>query len=1131
MRKILALALLLVGLPLFGQQKPKPPAPIDRPPSAPPPTEATQDKEKEKEKPKWDVANPPYPFDVNVPIDATEGTWMSLDVSPDGKEIVFDFLGDLYTLPIGGGEAHALTSGIPWDMQPRYSPDGKWIAFTSDRSGGDNVWIIGRDGKNPQQVTKESFRLPNSPAWTPDSQFIAARKHFTGTRSLGAGEIWLYHRTGGEGLQMTKRATEQKDDGEPAFSTDPGGRYLYWSSDTTPGKIWEYNKNPNGQIYVIKRLDRETGKIVDFVTGPGGSVRPTPSPDGKSLAFVRRIRYKSTLFVKDLESGVERPIWDGLERDMQETWAVQGLYPGIAWMPDSKSIVLWAGGKIKRVDVAGKRDAASAANVTDIPFHVRDSRKTARAVRFGVDVLTGLMQASESPRVQAASASDGASFPVRMLRWVSVSPDGSRVAYQALGHVYVKDLPNGAPRRLTKQTDDFEYMPSWSRDSKSIVYSTWNDEKLGSIRIATVSATGKAGKAGGDGASRLVTEKPGHYLDPVFSPDGSRIVYRKDTGGYLRSDAWSSDPGLYVVAASGGKPSLVTESGASPRFGKANDRVYFVKTEGGGDQIAPEKRVLASIKLDGSDPHEYYLSELATEFEISPDNRWLAFREGFNAYVTPFVETGRRVDVGPKSKAVPLTRVSRDAGEYLHFSGDSTRLYWAVGPQLFERDLKEAFAFLPGAPEKLPEPPARGVDIGFTAPVDEPTSTLAFTGGRVVTMKGDEVIEDGVVVVRGNRIAAVGTKGSVAIPAGARTIDVTGKTVLPGFIDAHYHGAFGGGDEILPQQNWHSDASLAFGVTTVHDPSNDTGEVFAAAELARAGLMRAPRIFSTGTILYGAAGDFKAEIDSLDDALAHLRRLKAVGAFSVKSYNQPRREQRQQILAAAREVQMMVVPEGGSLFELNMTMVVDGHTTVEHTIPVPNAYADVHALWPPGGVAYTPTLLVAYGGLFGEEYWYQKTNVWENPRLSKFVPRFVLDPRSRRRTMAPDDEFNHFNEARIAAGLDRDGVLVNTGAHGQREGLGLHWELWMLAQGGLSPHEALRCATANPARTLGMDRDLGTLEAGKLADIVVIEGNPLQDIRQSEKVTWTMVNGRLYDAATMNETGSRERKRTKYWWE
>jgi len=1062
------------------------------------------DKDKEKEKPKWDVANPPYAYDVAVNLDVDTGTWMSVDVSPDGKEIAFDLLGDIYVMPAGGGEAKPLTSGIPWDMQPRYSPDGKWIAFTSDRSGGDNIWIMERDGKNPQQVTKETFRLLNSPTWTPDSQYVAARKHFTGTRSAGAGEIWIYHRSGGEGLQMTKRATEQKDEGEPAFS--PDGRYLYWSADTTPGKIFEYNKDPNGQIYVIKRLDRETGKVLTYVTGAGGSIRPTPSPDGKSLAFLRRVKYKSTLFVRDLESGVERPVWDGVEHDMQETWAIHGVYPGMAWTPDSKSVVLWAGGKIQRVDVAAKTVAA-------IPFHVKDTRKAASAVRFGVDVLTGLMQASASPAVKGT-------FPVRMLRTVAVSPDGKRVAYQALGYIYVRDLPNGTPKRLTSQTDHFEYYPSWSRDSKSLVYTTWNDEKLGSIRVASVPG----------GVSRAVTDKPGHYLEPVFSPDGSKIVYTRGTGGFLRSTSWSNDPGIYVVAAAGGKPTLVVEDAFAPRFGKASDRVFFVKTEGGGDQIAPEKRVFASVELDGSDVHEYYLSELAQEFTVSPDGKWLAFREGFNAYVAPFIATGRRVDIGPKSKAAPLTRVSKDAGENLAFSGDSSKLYWSYGPQLFERSLKEAFAFMPDAPGKLPEPPVLGVNVSFDAPIDMPSGTLAFTGGRVVTMKGDEVLEDGVVIVEGNRIKAIGRKGSVAIPAGARTIDVTGKTVLPGLIDAHYHGGFGS-DGITPQQNWKSDASLAFGVTTIHDPSNDSADVYSAAELARAGLIRAPRIFSTGTILYGAAGDFKAQIDSLEDAVSHLRRMKAIGAVSVKSYQQPRREQRQQILAGARDVGLMVVPEGGSDYELNMTMVVDGHTTIEHTIPLSHVYPDVDALWPPTKVGYTPTLLVGYGGIMGENYWYEKTNVWENPRLTKFVPGFILDPRSRRRVMAPEEEYNHFDLAKVAGRLSGEGVLVNTGAHGQREGLGLHWELWMLVQGGMTPHQAFRCATANGAKTLGMDRDIGTLEAGKLADLIVIDGNPLQDIRQSEKVTWTMVNGRLYDAATLNETASRERKRPKYWWE
>jgi imidazolonepropionase-like amidohydrolase/Tol biopolymer transport system component len=1088
-----------------GEDAPRPT--IDTPIAAPA-GDPAQEKEKEaaKDEKKWDVSAPPYAYDTAVALDVDEGTWMSLDVSPDGKEIVFDLLGDLYTMPVGGGEARPLTSGIAWDMQPRYSPDGKWIAFTSDRSGGDNIWVVGRDGKNPQQVTKESFRLPNSPAWTPDSQYIAARKHFTGTRSLGAGEIWLYHRSGGEGLQMTKRANEQKDTGEPAFS--PDGRYLYYSEDTTAGRIYEYNKDPNGQIYVIKRLDRQDGRTIDFVRGPGGSIRPTPSPDGKSLAFVRRVRYKTALFVKDLESGIERPLWDGLERDMQETWAIHGVYPGIAWTPDSKSVVLWAGGRIHRVNVATR-------TVAPIPFHVKDTRQVAQAVRWPVDVPTGqVVMDKVAPRAATT-------FPVRMLRWVAVSPDGKRVAYGALGSIYVRDLPNGTPRRLTKQTDSFEFYPAWSRDSQSIVYASWNDETLGSIRVASVAT----------GASRAVTDKPGHYVAPVFSPDGTKIAFHKETGGYLRSSAWSAEPGIYWVPASGGKPALVTRTTSDPFFGKDGDRVFFVKFDG-GDQAAPAKRILASIKLDGSDEREHCLSEVAQEFTISPDGRWLAFRERYNAYITPFVETGRRVDVGPRSKAVPVARVSRDAGEFLHFSGDSSRLYWAEGPELFQRDLKDAFAFLPGAPEKLPEAPAQGMNIGFDAPVDAPptSSVVAFTGGRVITMKGTEVLEDGVVLVEGSRIKAVGRKGEVAVPPGAKIVDASGGTVLPGLVDAHWHGPVGA-DEMIPQQNWHTDASLAFGVTTIHDPSNDTGEIFSAAEMARAGIVRAPRIFSTGTILYGAAGEYKAEIDSLDDARGHLRRMKAAGAISVKSYNQPRRDQRQQVLAAAREIGIMVVPEGGSLFMHNMTMVVDGHTTVEHTIPVPNAYKDVLALWPPTHVGYTPTLLVGYGGNWGENYWYQKTNVWENPKLSRFVPPFVLDPRSRRRTMVPENEFNHFAIAKIAANLDSGGVLVNTGAHGQREGLGLHWEIWMMAQGGLSPLEALRCATSNGAKTLGMDASLGTLEPGKLADVIVVDGNPLQDIRQSEKVLWTMVNGRLYDANTLNETFPRDKKRAKYWWE
>ena len=1066
-----------------SQSKDAPPAPAPATAALPANAVAPATETEKADEKKWDVNEPPGPM-YDVTIDVQEGTWMSLDVSPDGREVVFDLLGDIYVMPIGGGEAKAITTGIAWDMQPRYSPNGRWIAFTSDRSGGDNLWTMNRDGSEPKQVSKETFRLLTQPAWTPDSDFIVGRKHFTSERSLGAGEMWLYHRTGGDGVQLTKKRTDQKDTGEPVFS--PDGRYLYFSDDVTPGAIFEYNKDPNGQIYVIQRLDRQTGDIDRLVTGPGGSVRPTPSPDGKSLAFVRRVRYETTLFVRDLESGREIPIFDGLDRDMQETWAVHGVYPSMAWTPDSRSIVFWAGGKIQRVDVSSKQ-------VTNIPFHVRGTRKVQEAVRFPVDVAP-------------------AEFDVKMLRWVEVSPRGNQVLYQALGHIYVKDLPNGAPRRLTRQNDHFEFYPSWSRDGRSIVYATWNDESLGTLRVVPA--------AGGEG--RVISSGPGHYIEPSFSPDGSRVVYRTTSDGFVRSALYAGTPAIYVTSVNGGEPTLVTKRGALPMFGAGNDRIFFVTFEAEG------KRALRSVDIDGGDERQHVTSAFATRFAISPDEKWLAWTENFDAHITPFVRTGGSIEIGPKMSSLPVATVTRDAGEYIHWSGDSKRLYWALGPELFSRELKDAFAFLEGAPEKLPEAPERGTYIGFSRASDMPSGSVAFTNARIITMRGAEVIENGTIVVDRNRIVAVGR--DVTIPSGARVVDAAGKTIMPGIIDVHWHGSMGA-DQIIPQQNWMNYASLAFGVTTVHDPSNDTAEIFSSSEMAKAGLIVAPRTYSTGTILYGAKSPYKADINSLDDALAHLRRMKAVGAISVKSYNQPRRDQRQQVIEAARQTGIMVVPEGGSLFQHNMTMLVDGHTGIEHSIPVAEIYDDVVQLWSNTRTGYTPTLVVGYGGNWGENYWYQKTNVWEDERLQTFVPRRLLDARARRRVMVPEDEHNHIDNAQIAAKLQDAGVGIQLGAHGQREGLAAHWELWMFGQGGMTPLESLRAATLDGARYLGMDRELGSLETGKLADLIVLDRNPLENLQNSHSVRFTMVNGRLYDAATMNEVGNHPRERKPFFFE
>jgi imidazolonepropionase-like amidohydrolase/Tol biopolymer transport system component len=1035
----------------------------------------------EDEAPKWQVNAPEHAPLEKVSINVNEGTWMNVSVSPNGKQIVFDLLGDIYQMPIAGGEATPLAKGIAWQMQPMYSPDGKYIAFTSDEDGGDNIWIMNADGTNPHPVTTETFRLLNSPAWSPDSQYLVARKHFTAGRSLGAGEVWMYHVAGGEGVKLTERPNDEKDLGEPAYS--PDGRYIYFSQDATPGKTFHYSKDSVKGIYKIKRYDTQTGDIEVLLEGTGGAIRPTPSPDGKKLAYIKRDGFQSSLYLLDLKSGASTKLYDNLDRDMQETWAIHGVYPTIAWTQDNEELIFWAKGKINRLDIASK-------SVADIPFTVTTALDIQPSVRFKQNL-------------------DQDKFDVKMLRMAQVSPDGEKVVFEALGKLWIRDIKNDEHQRLTRLNSDVnELFPQWSRDGKNIVFTTWNDQDQGTVSL--ISARG--------GKAKVLTTEPGKYVEPTFSPKGDVIVYRKASGGHVTPRTWSQEPGLYSVDTSAKKHKKLSAKGYQPQFGADSDRVFFMEQG--------ETPQLSSINMDGFEKRTHYTSEHATEFRVSPNGEHLAFSERFRVYVTPFAKHGETIAIGPKASNLPVTQLSARAGESISWNSNNTELYWTLGPELYQAKVDTKYQ----SKEKDAKPTPTINSIGFKQEMDVPRGTLAFVGGKVITMEDDRVIENGVVIVKDNKIISVGDS-TTKIPSGAQIIDIKGKSIMPGLFDAHAHGGQAD-DEIIPQQNWALYSGLSLGVTSIHDPSNDTTEIFAVSEQQKAGMIVGPRIFSTGTILYGAnAPGYTSHVDSLDDAKFHLERLKKVGAFSVKSYNQPRRNQRQQVIAAARELEMMVVPEGGSLLQHNLSMVVDGHTTVEHSLPVAAIYNDIKQLWSQTKVSYTPTLVVAYGGISGENYWYDKTDVWAHPRLSMYVPADILQARSMRRPTAPDSHYNHFNVAKVANEMNDLGIKTNIGAHGQREGLAAHWEMWMFAQGGMSNQDVLKTATINPAITFGMDHQLGSIKPGKLADLIVIDGNPLKDIRVTDKVVYTMANGKLFNAETMNELNGDKKKRKPFFFE
>ncbi len=311
----------------------------------------------EKKEPKWDVTAEFGPTS-KVAFDTSEGTWMNVDVSPDGARVVFDLLGDLYVMPIAGSTAAApatrLTTGPAFDMQPRFSPDGKRIAFTSDRGGLFNIWVMDADGKNPTAVSREEKWWVNSPTWAPDGDFIFARKHFVATRSLGAGEVWMYHRSGADGVQVTEKVSFQKDAGEPAIS--PDGRFLYYSKDVTPSPTFEYDKNPHAGIYAIIRRELATGRERnDRRAAPAARSRRASRPTASGSPSSAASRPAASCSSADIATG--RRAADLRPPRQGSAGSVDDLrpYAQYAWMPDAKGLVVWGEGKIWRVDLPAAR--------------------------------------------------------------------------------------------------------------------------------------------------------------------------------------------------------------------------------------------------------------------------------------------------------------------------------------------------------------------------------------------------------------------------------------------------------------------------------------------------------------------------------------------------------------------------------------------------------------------------------------------------------------------------------------------------------------------------------------------------------------------------------------------------------
>lgn len=1017
---------------------------------------------------------------------------MSVDVSPDGRTIAFDLLGDLYLLPIDGGNATVLTSGPDWDQSPRFSSDGAHIFFTSDRIGHKNVWRVEVASGRVGQITKSSSDFVGPLNWSYDQSHLIAAKSsdafFSGESSL----TFVHPETAESssigpigGTRFDLQTMSMLRPGRKEFSGVQDDRNYIYFDETFLGGSGQFSTR-------IIKLDVEHGsrsaltpKLAEY-----SEYNPQVSPDGKTLVTFRQLKDRTTeLWKRDLDTGSEQRLASLGLQDDANFFSTSHAHPSFAFTPDGSSVVYSLDGKIRRSSLTGEHNSV-------IPFQAKVSLRIRDRVMRSEPTLVDM---ERTPTI----------------RWPQLAPDGKALVFSANGYIWRKSLNSGHVERLT-QIDQLEFMPSFSRDGEKIVFVSFErtDGAFWSSCISTLQLESRT-------PERILCAEPGENLMlPSFSPDGQRIAFIKE------SVNGSNDAVVEFGWSEIENPDFRSVHVANDihKYARTFFYTHFISFNMTGEKLifsypsANWSSLLMSANIDGSSKAKLAEYNGFAKTVPSPDGSIHALSTfSSELLVVPSFDENAPPENSLR-RLNPANTLDIGGANYVNWNQNNTLVY-AFGDEVswtdFDNRRSESITLSVPSLDSSPGLPVAITDV----------SILTFSKGAPSYGR----IDSGTIVFSDGLIVDVGRKGEVEIPPLATVVEMPGKIVMPGLIDSHYHrigGSRGVGVDtpnMFPTPWFDDDSAIRFGVTVAWEPGG-TGQDGspAAADLQAAGRILGPRWE------HSAAGSVGFPFDTLispEAAMNSVNKHKKLGVKTLKEYSTPTRQQRRWLVEAARKSNLGIVSHIDS-FDGLMTRVFDGFTGGDHPHFTMKLHDDVYRVLEETGYIWTPNILIASGtigkGSDRQNHFLRELSSTNPAAFEKYAAAFKQIPNIGEFS---DNEFTHrtMMVAQQAAMVALRGGRIAVSAH-SRPAAYLHMEMWYLAQGGMPVGEVLLASTLGNAEKLGIRNQTGSIEPGKSADFIILSDDPFENILNTLALDYTVQGGAIFESSSSKRLNPTELK-------